>query len=56
MQLTPEQKNILQKTSLFISLTDASFQKITNQSVVVSLNVGEKLFEQGDPVNNFFFF
>jgi CRP-like cAMP-binding protein len=55
MQLTAAQKNILQQTSLFIGLTDASFQKVTNQSVAVSLKVGEKLFEQGEPVSNFFF-
>jgi CRP-like cAMP-binding protein len=55
MQLTVIQKNILQKTALFTDLPDASFQKITDQSMVVELLSGDKLFEQGQAINSFFF-
>ncbi len=55
MQLTAPQKNLLQRTFLFIDLPDDSFQKIADQSRMLILKSGEKLFEQGQPVTDFFF-
>lgn len=55
MQLTIEQKNVLHKTPLFVDLANNSFREITDQSVVILLKSGEKLFEQGQPISGFFF-
>ncbi|MCK5919149.1 MAG: Crp/Fnr family transcriptional regulator, partial [Cocleimonas sp.] len=55
MQLTSTQKNLLQKTSLFSGLPDHSFQIIADQSRLLELRSGEELFEQGQPVTDFFF-
>ena len=55
MQLTALQQIALQKTSLFIDLSDVSFQKIANKSHKLELKAGEKLFEQGQTVTDFFF-
>jgi len=55
MKLTPPQKNLLKRTFLFIDLPDDSFRKIVDQSRMLILKAGEKLFEQGQPVTDFFF-
>jgi CRP-like cAMP-binding protein len=55
MQLTTAQKNLLQKTFLFSGLPEHSFQNIANQSRLLELKAGEELFEQGQPVTDFFF-
>ena len=55
MQLTSIQKNLLKKTALFSDLPDHSFQTIANNSRLQVLKAGEELFEQGQPVTDFFF-
>lgn len=55
MQLTELQKNLLRKTSLFIDLPETSFQKIADRSRILELKAGERLFEQDQPVTDFFF-
>ncbi len=55
MQLTNVQKKLLQGTSLFSGLPEHSFQTIANNSRLLELKAGEELFEQGQPVTDFFF-
>jgi CRP-like cAMP-binding protein len=55
MQLTELQQTLLRKTFLFIDLSDASFQKIADRSRMLELKAGERLFEQGQHVTDFFF-
>ncbi len=55
MQLTNAQKKILQETSLFSGLPEHSFRTIANNSRLLELKAGEELFEQEQPVTDFFF-
>lgn len=55
MLLTVAQKKTLQKTFLFSGLPDYSFQIVAGQSRLLELKAGEELFEQGQPVTDFFF-
>jgi len=55
MQLTNLQKNLLYDTSLFSDLSDEAFQRIAEHSHVLELKAGQNLFEQGQPVTDFFY-
>ena len=55
MQLTDLQKKLLYATSLFADLSDASFQRIAEHSRIVELGAGQKLFEQGQAITDFFY-
>ncbi|MCK5902763.1 MAG: Crp/Fnr family transcriptional regulator [Cocleimonas sp.] len=55
MTLTPSQKNTLRSTSLFSDLSEESYLRVIKKSRVVSLLTAQQLFEQGQPVSDFFF-
>ncbi len=54
MQLNEYQKKELRSKRLFVDLSDDSFNKIVNQSLVLSLSANKQLFEQGQAVTDFF--
>jgi len=54
MQLNEYQKKELRSTRLFVDLSDSSFNKIVDQSSVLSLSANKQLFEQGQAVTDFF--
>ncbi len=55
MQLTDLQKNLLYATSLFVDLSDEGFQRVAEHSRIIELSAGQKLFEQGQPITDFFY-
>ncbi|MCK5895845.1 MAG: Crp/Fnr family transcriptional regulator [Cocleimonas sp.] len=55
MQLTTSQHDLLRHTFLFVDFPEQSFQKIANHLSVSTFKTGERLFEQGQPIADFFF-
>jgi CRP-like cAMP-binding protein len=55
MQLTTSQQDLLRRTFLFVDFSEQSFQKIANHLSVSAFKAGGRLFEQGQPIADFFF-
>ena len=54
MQLNEYQKKELRSKRLFVDLSDSSFNKIVEKSLVLNLPANKQLFEQGQVVTDFF--
>lgn len=54
MNVPDEYQTILRRSHLFFGLDDADYREIMNRSALVSLDAGQTLFSQQQPVNSFY--